>query len=211
MPSSWVDISNMALARIGVSTRVTSLEASDKASVACNTAIFNCRDAVLEGWDWKCASQRSPSLTKDAATPPFGFANRYLLPDNPYCLVVREFRPSTYDYVIEGRYLLTDADSDIDDIFIRYTSSVDDPAAIPPLCAKAIAWRMAAEICNQLVQGNSNTGQAAILKEYMLIIEEAQGAEQQHGKDHNEDGPSITTSSDDTDCWVKAGAGYVTW
>ena len=211
MPLSWVDISNMAVARIGVSTRVVSLDATDKVSLACNTAIFPCRDAVLEGWDWKCVSVRSPALTKDATSPSFGFANRYLLPSKPYCLVVREFRPSNYDYVIEGRYLLTDADSDTDDIFIRYTSSTDDPSVLTTLCAKAIAWRMASEICNQLVQGNANTGQAQIMKEYMAIIEEAQGANQWQDKDHNEDGPSVTSSTSDKDSWVKAGTGYTTW
>jgi hypothetical protein len=188
MPLSWEDISNMAAARIGVSSRVTSLENNDKLSIACNTAIFSCRDATLQDWDWKCASTRV-QLTKDPVPPAFGFKNRYLLPTVPYCLVVREMRPHFYNYVIEGRYLLTDADSDHENVFIRYTASIDDLSSIDVLCLKAIAYRMAAEICNLFVQGNAATGQAAIMKEYLMILEEAEGANQWNDKNHDEDAP----------------------
>ena len=208
MSLSWVDISNMALSRIGVSTRVTDLTNNDKSSVTCNTFIYTCRDAVLEGWDWKSVSTRA-QLTKDATVPidsaAGGFLNRYLLPSNPYCLVVREMLHSSYNWVVEGRYLLTDADSGTEDIFIRYTASTGDPSLLTALCAKAIAWRMAAEICNSFVQGNVATGQAAIMKEYYMIIEEAQGANQYFDKNHDEDGPSVFDSTSDYDSWTAAG------
>jgi hypothetical protein len=204
----------MALSRIGTSSVITSLDNNDKASVACNAAIYTNRNAVLEGWDWKSVSTRI-QLTKDATPPAFGFKNRYLLPEKPYCLKVREMRPHRYDWVIEGRYLLTDADSDLESVFIRYTASTDDPSILTALCAKAIAWRMAAEICNKFVQGNAVTGQQSIQKEYLMIIEEAQGANQWEDKSHDEDsgysGDGLFRGHGHGDDWVKSGTSRSTY
>ena len=208
MSLSWEDVANMGYGRIGISSRVTSLTGSDKASIVANSNLLPCRDEVLEGWDWKAASARA-QLTKDPTPPAFGYANRYMLPASPFCLVVREFRPQGIDYVIEGRYLLTDADSDTDDVFIRYTSSVDDPSMLSALCLKAIAWKFAAAVCNTFVQGNAATGQPAILKEYMLIIEEAQGSNQWLDFNHDEDSPATSTTQNDE--WAKGGTSVATW
>ena len=190
MPVSWVDIANMALGRIGTSSRVTDLTASDKASVTMNATMPTTAQSVLEGWDWKSVSTRT-QLTKDATPPVFGFKNRYLLPADPYCLVVREFRPHSYDWATEGRYLLSNADSSQQPVFIRYTSFPTDPGVLTALCAKAIAWRLAAETCNVFVQGNSQTGQTAIMREYQMVIEEAQGANQWLDRNHDEDAPYL--------------------
>jgi len=211
MPLSWEDVANMAVGRIGISSRVTSLQATDKTSVLMNAAIFPCRDSVLEGWDWKCVSTRA-QLTKDASSPLFGFKNRYLLPSDPYCLVVREMHPCNLNYVIEGRYLLTDADSDVSPIYIRYTASTDDPSVLTALCLKAIAWRLAAENCNAFIQGNAATGQSAIMREYMLLIEEAQGANQWHDKNHDSDAPyNDEELLHNRNSWVRGGTGTVTY
>jgi hypothetical protein len=185
MPVSWVSISNMALRRIGVDTYVTNLESgTDKVSIACATSFEAARDEVLEGWDWKCAAARA-ILVKDAVAPVFGFACRYLLPEDPYCLVVREMHPCIADYVIEGRYLLTNVDSAEHAVKIRYTGRITEPGQLTALLARAIAWNLAAKISPSLNKGKEV--QPAIMKEYGLIIEEAQSKNQQYDKDHNED------------------------
>jgi hypothetical protein len=174
----------MALQRIGVSTLLTSFSGTDKVTLACVNSWESCRDAVLETWDWKCASARA-QLSQQTTTPIFGPTFSYPLPTQPYCLKVREMRPHIASYVIEGRNLLTYVDSTKDPVYIRYTGRVTDPGQLDTLVAKTIAWRIAAEIGNFLIREKGLIKE--ILGEYELIIEEAQAKNQYSGKDHNEE------------------------
>jgi len=199
MALSWVSICNMALRRIGKGSLITSLAGTDKESVACNDAYEAARDAVLEDFDWKCASYRK-ALTQDSSTPAFGWDYQYSLPTTPWCLVVREIYPEEADYVVEGRKLLTDQDNDDEDLCIRYTKRVTDPTELSNLCAKAIAWRIAAEISYHITQSNSMVDQ--IMKEYYLILDEAKRSNQEYDKNHDEDAPSSDRGNVD---WINAG------
>lgn len=185
MSLDWVRVCNMALRRIGTKDVILSLSGTDKASITCNDAYEAVRDAVLEDFDWKCASYRE-ALAQDTTTPVFGWGYKYNLPSSPYCLVVREIYPESVDYEIEGRTLLTDYDnSGGEDLCIRYTKRLANPAELSTLCAKAIAWRLAAEMCYYFVQ--SSTLQQTIFQEYQAILEEAKISNQQYDKNHDED------------------------
>ena len=66
------------------------------------------RRAVLRGHVWNCASKRV-LLSPDATPPAFGYANRFLLPSDWLRTVAIGRDPrDRYDYVTEGRYLLSD-------------------------------------------------------------------------------------------------------
>jgi hypothetical protein len=186
-PVSWVSICNMALTRVGVSEQIQNLNAdasASKTTIYCANNWENCRDSVLESWDWKCASARA-QLNQSAATPVFGPEFSYPLPTQPYCLKVREMRPHIADYQIEGRNLVTCVDSTITPVYIRYTARVTDPTQLDALCTRAIAWLLAATIGPML---NKEKGLAtALLQEYELIIQEAKTKNQVSDKDHNED------------------------
>jgi hypothetical protein len=184
MPQSWESICNTAIARCGISSRIVNLQTDNsKASNLCLASYESCRDAVLEGWDWNFASTRA-ILVQSATPPAWGYSHQYVLPTN--CLVVRQINPSV-DWKVEGRMLLTHFDNTNYSLKARYTASIVDPTVIPSLCAKAMAWRIAAEICPSLV--NIQNLQASIMKEYMMIIEEAQSANQSSQQDHNMDVP----------------------
>jgi len=196
MALDWIKVCNMGLRRIGTKDVISSLSGTDKASIACNDAYEAVRDAVLEDFDWKCASYRE-ALSKDTEAPAFGWDYKYNLPSSPYCLVVRGIYPESVDYEIEGRTLLTDYDnSGGEDLYIRYTKRLSNPAELSTLCAKAIAWRLAAEICYHFVQ--SSALQQTILQEYQAILNEAKMSNQQYDKNHDEDAPSIGE-------WIRAG------
>jgi len=199
MALDWVKICNMALRRIGTKDVISSLDGTDKISVACNDAYEAVRDAVLEDFDWKCASHRK-ALAQDINTPAFGWDYQYNLPTSPYCLVVRDICPEETDYEIEGRLLLTDYDNADEDLYIRYTKRISNPAELSTLCAKAIAWRLAAEICYHFVQ--SSTLQQTIREEYRIILNEAEMSNQQCDKNHDEDAPSSDTGNTE---WINAG------
>jgi hypothetical protein len=222
MPQSWVSICNKSIYRIGLSSFITNLQKDDtKVSRACLANYESIRDEVLEGWDWKCAVGRAV-LVKDTTAPAFGYKFRYLLPENPYCLVPREMRPHGVDYVIEGRYLLTNIDSDITPVMIRYTARIEDPTLLTALVAKCIAYRLAAEIAPAL--STVLNLQASIMKEYIGFAEEAEAKNQMYDFDHNSDVPwtnlngvyrngvfvgiddhTIELLQDNQDNWVNAG------
>jgi len=189
----------MALHRIGSTATITDLSNTDKASVICNDAYEAVRDAVLEDFDWKCASYRKV-LAQNATAPAFGFDYQYDLPTNPWCLVVRESYPETY-YEIEGRLLLNDFDNTDEDFYIRYTKRVTDPTELTFLCAKAIAWRLAAEVCYAVVQTASL--QKTIFDEYRLILDEAMRSNQQFDSGTDERQNSSTNGGNAE--WINAG------
>jgi hypothetical protein len=186
MPISWVSIANMGLRRIGVSSVVTSLAGTDKASTVFNDTYEAARDAVLEDFDWSCASTRAV-LAMSTTTPAYDWLYQYALPSSPWCLVVREMYPVTSDYVVEGRNLLTNQDNFSDIVAIRFTARLNDPTLFSAKLAKAIAWRWAAENCYAFVQGIQL--QNTILKEYMAILNEAESADAYQNKNHDEDAP----------------------
>jgi hypothetical protein len=194
MALDWVKVCNMALRRIGTKDVISSLNGTDKASITCNDAYEAVRDATLEDFDWKCASWRE-ALSKDPIAPVVGWLYKYNLPSTPWCLVVREIYPESVDYEIEGRTLLSDYDNAGGDLYIRYTRRLANPAELSTLCAKAIAWRLAAEICYHFVQ--SSTLQQTIFQEYQSILEEAKLSNQTWDKNHDED-PSNGE-------WIRAG------
>jgi len=198
MALTWVGICNMALGRIGITTVITDLSNTDKASVVCNDAYEACRDAVLEDFDWKCAAYRK-ALVQNATAPAFGFDYQYDLPSTPYCLKVREIYP-VVDYKIEGRLLLTDYDNTSADLYIRYTKRITDPTDLETLCAKAIAWRIAAERCYAFVQ--ASTLQEKIFAEYRIILDEAMRANQQQDTNNDEKQNSSIYGNAE---WISAG------
>jgi len=168
--------------RLGVAELITSFASTNKVTILCNANWESARDAVLESWDWKCASARA-QLTQLTATPIYGPLFAYPLPTTPYCLKVREMSPRVANYQIEGRNLLTDVDSTVDDIFIRYTARVTDPTQLDNLVARAISLRLAVDIGYALVREKGLVER--IDAEYYEALEEAQSKNQAGGKDHN--------------------------
>lgn len=144
MPSK-TDIANMALHRVGAQ-RIMDLSDADSKSARVLRDFFE--PAIREVGrlaEWQCLKDRA-TLTQLTDTPAFGWDYAYQLPATFLRLVklngvAYRGEPSD-DHEIEGRRLLTDADTaDIE--FIAYK---EETADYDPLFVKAVVAKLAAEI-----------------------------------------------------------------
>jgi hypothetical protein len=141
--ASKVSISNDALIRVGADTIISMTEDTEQARV-CNQVFDDCLDAVLQAHDWNFATERA-ILSQQATGPLFGYTYKYLLPTNPYCLKVLELE-GAYEYKVEGRYLMTDADT----AEISYIARVSDLNKLSPLFRQTLSLYIASQVCYTL-------------------------------------------------------------
>lgn len=190
----WVDVCNMALDRLGEDP-ITALTDAIKTAEACNRNYEQARDEVLQAWSWSSARYRK-ALTADTTAPEWGWDYRYALPSTPYCLRLISIE-NGYEYALEGRWIMTD---EADGLNILYTKRITDPAELDPFLAKAIALRLAADICRHIVP--SSTLKNDLLEELERIVLEAKiiGACQEYND--YEDKPSSDTGNAE---WITEG------
>lgn len=148
--ASVVDICNRALSRIGAA-RITSINDSVKPAKACNSAYTMVRDEVLRAHPWNCTVTRA-TLAPLSASPEYEYGYQYQLPSD--CLRLLEVDNDDYDYVIEGRKILTDYGSVLN---IKYQKQETDPQQYDSLLVSVIAARLAWEICEELTQSRTKT------------------------------------------------------
>lgn len=143
MAISEVKICNMALTKLGADTIMALTDDSDNAR-ACNMMYEALRDEILRGYPWNFAINRA-TLAQLTAAPAYGYDHAYQLPSSPYCLRVLELyeeRDSGSDWHVEGRTLVTDADT----ARIKYVQRVTDPTYFDAAFTEAFAARLAAEM-----------------------------------------------------------------
>ena len=183
MPSV-VDICNEAMDLLGAAT-ITSLTENSKEARLCNRRYETVRDHVLRAHPWNCAITRK-ALAKDSEAPAFGFKNQFTLPTDPYCLRVISLwnalvdnEVSAYDsqimYKIEGRKIITDADS----CKITYIARVTDSEQFDTLLSSTIAHRLAAETAYAIT--GSNGVSQAMMALYDQRLKEARGMDAMEG------------------------------
>lgn len=153
--SSTVEICNMALARIGHSERIASLEEKSKAARVCKLFFDQVRDYVLRDCDWPFAT--AYKVLADLGSPPLNWQFRYQYPND--CLKARyinvpgirlmgEEQMITYQIAAgsNGRVILTD----MPQAELVYTLAITDPLLFDPMFVSALAWRLASEIAMPL-------------------------------------------------------------
>lgn len=142
-----VDICNRALTKVG-DDRITSLTDGTKAASVCNHAYEFVRDSVLRSSVWNCTVTRA-TLAPLSSTPDHTYKYEYQLPSE--CLKIVEV-DTTYDWVVEGRKILTDEGTTLK---IRYQQRVTDPNQYDSALFELIATTLAYEICETLTQSNT--------------------------------------------------------
>jgi hypothetical protein len=143
MATSWIEVVNGALVRLGVPT-IISLDDDVKAAQVAKVRLNPCRDTVLRLHPWNCAQKRI-TLAAETTAPAFGWDASFPLPVD--CLRVLRLEGGV-PYEIEGRRILADADS----IDLVYVAAVDDVTRLDTLCAECIAAYLAADLANTLLQ-----------------------------------------------------------
>lgn len=160
MISSETDIANLALGHLGEGS-IQSMDGDTMPARACALHYDSNRDATLRAHRWNFAVTRV-ELSELADAPLFGWEHQFELPGD--CLRVLEFNDSeegdwiTAPYIIEGRKLLTDADT----AELVYVKRVTDVSQFDSLFVEALALRLAVKLTESI---RGTTGKTAELTE----------------------------------------------
>jgi hypothetical protein len=197
--STVITICNMALARIGVSSYISSLtEASNEAR---NCALFYepMRDFVLRDHPWNFAKKRV--RLADAGTPPPEWGFKYAYPSD--CIKVRHIvspgfinprndQRVQYEVAHEnGQRVIY---SNQDQAELVYTMRVTDPTIYDPMFTSALAYLLASEIAMPLSVQPAVADQAR--KAYSQTVSMASAATQSESFEGPEPVSELITTRD---------------
>lgn len=105
MATAEVRICNRALARVGQTQQITSLDQANSVARACKALFADSRDATLEAHDWPFARRRSTlAAITDGERGDFAFA--YTLPDD--CIAPRFLEPAVSIDDVDDDQVLVD-------------------------------------------------------------------------------------------------------
>ncbi len=154
---SEVTICNQALTALGSASGlntgfITSLQDNTREAQLCALWYPSARDAVLHDGAWTFATKRA-ALVADATAPEWGYSTRFLLPTDVFHVFEmyedpEDPNPSIKRWEIEGDYLL----ADLEKVWIRYITRVEDTTRYRPLFTQALVYRLAMELAIPIVQ-----------------------------------------------------------
>lgn len=158
-------ICNMAIIPLGC-TRIHDIDDDDtEHAVLCRLYYDEIVDEILRAHEWNRAIwyQSLAELSEDDDDYLLDdyeeYNYQYSLPTDPYCLRPLEIPEHRgVDYEIVGRYLLCNLET----VVLKYIKRITDPAQFDPLLAKAISYRLAADLA--LTITNLKTSRDDLLK-----------------------------------------------
>jgi hypothetical protein len=159
--SSWTQICNRALGRLGSET-VADLNDGTKNAEYCLRFLPEALEHILGQWDFKF-SRRRIMLARLEERPAFGWAYQYALPKDCVRLVSVGEEAGTVPYQAENGMLLTDAEERP----VIYIARPDDPTQMPQSIRKAVSTHLAYLLSTALTSNEQLTA---------LIVSEAKGA-----------------------------------
>lgn len=181
MALSQVQVTNMALAKVGAEYISSMTEGAKEATYA-NIFWESCRDTLLESYPWNFATERA-SLARLAGSPVWQYDCKYQLPND--CLRVRDISvdgdfesTKTVDYRIEGRTLVTNETT----VYIKYTKKVTDTSYWPPTFVRLFVCDLAALLSEPLAAMSTDQKQL-ILQEREMCLNEAKERDFEEGYD----------------------------
>lgn len=168
MSATKIEVVNTALYRVGAESIQALTDSNDRARVA-NALWSQVQDATMRSHPWNCLKSRA-SLAADATAPAFGYAYRYLLPVDPYCLRIIRTGNKRDLYKLEGRYVLTD---EVAPLNLLYVGRIVDVSQWDAELENAVAIRLAAEICVPLRGDQASARANALWELYANMVREA--------------------------------------
>jgi len=145
-PISKTTLCNLALSMVG-EQEIQDIDAqSGKNEQICSLLYEEVLEQVLQDHPWNFATFRK-ELAEDLEDPVFGYEHAFLLPTDPRCLQVL-FTEEKADWKIEGRKLVTDADT----ATIAYIGAIEDPNDIPPLVRRVFYLSMAQQMSYRMTE-----------------------------------------------------------
>jgi hypothetical protein len=188
--SSDIEICNIALSRIAVTSAITSFTERSKEAEQCRVFYAPLRDLVLQAFPWPFAE--SSVALADIGSPAPGWRYRYRYPAN--CLKVRDIvqpgwrGPLTADqeipykvgYDTGGRVIHTDQPEAV----CRFTFRVEDSTFFDPQFADVLAWRLAMDLALPLSARQELQQFAA--QQYQMALTIAEGSAFEESQDSPE-------------------------
>lgn len=171
MASSQVQVVNLALTALG-QDRVISIDDDVEIARVIRSIWDLTLDCVLADHPWKFAVLRT-TLPSIASAPAFGWSLQYALPEaclrlvqvgDDWVFYTGEF-PS---FELESGKILTDLAAPLR---VRYVQRVTNVGLWPPLFARAVAMRLAADACEKLTNSTAKGEKAEA--EYAIAIKMA--------------------------------------
>lgn len=163
--ASDVDICNLALAYLGDTATVATLDPPEGSAQAGHCSRFYpvARDALLEMHPWGFTVARA-TLALLTATPPSSWLYAYAVPADAVGLLAVLDPETGDDYSFSGLYTpqpfqvetLDGADviyTNVENAVLRYTTLVTDTSKFSPLFVEALAWFLAAKLAGPLLKG----------------------------------------------------------
>lgn len=186
--ASEIDICNLALAHLGDTATVSSINPPDPSAQAQHCARFYpiARDALLEKHSWGFATKRQPLALLGTAvdgTAPTEWAYSYALPSDAINILAVLPSDAVDDYSTGlnygnmlqaqgGNYIPqpfdceTDAEgrgvvyTDQENAMLRYTGVVSDTARFSPLFVLALSWNLASMLAGSIIKGDAGAAEA---------------------------------------------------
>ena len=165
--ASEVDICNVALAHLGDTGTIASIDPPEGSAQAEHCARFYpmARDTLLELHDWNFATRRISGAAVAPETTAWAYAyakpNKALKvfavlpPDADDDNVGTLGQPNTEPFVVEtdssGREIIY---TNIEDAVLRHTVRVTDPTRFPPLFIETLTWKLAAMLAGPVIKGD---------------------------------------------------------
>lgn len=179
--TSEVSICNLALAYLGDSATVSSINPPEGSAQADHCARFYpiARNSLLEMHAWGFSTKRitlallgsgapaweysymqpSDALNIIAVLPPDAIDDYSQVAPNNNTSDMSAYSPQAFSCEIDGSgnaVILTDQE----DAVLRYTSVVDDPTKFSPLFVLALSWHLAAMLAGPLIKGSEGAAEA---------------------------------------------------
>lgn len=180
--ASEVDIANLALARLGDSATVSSMNPPDGSSQAEHCARFYpiARDSLLDMHEWGFATKRVILAQLTNAWPQWAYS--YAVPSDSMTLLAVLAPNSTDDYssglvlsetlsgavntgsgIYTPQEFVTEADANGNEVIytnqvnatLRYTARVTDTTKFPPLFVDALGWLLASNLAGPVLKGDA--------------------------------------------------------
>lgn len=158
MPTSEVEIANMALAHCGITSYIGNFTTEDTNEAnTCRLFFDQVRDVLLETLPWNFAKRRV--ALQDIGSPPDEWVYRYQYP-NTCMLAIEIINPSVRTESVEekvpfaiedqddatGRCILTDEQNAI----LLYNHKIENIALYTPSFSQALAFGLAAHVATPL-------------------------------------------------------------
>lgn len=200
--ASAVDICNLALANLGDTANVTSINPPEGSAQAERCAQYYpiALATVLEQHEWGFATKREAlAAHRDNDRENWGFC--YSLPstcikiieltNHPFPQIPPEFAKRNYDYEIginnkKQKCLYTN----LENAFIRYISSVDE-SFFPASFVMAVSWKLASMLAGPILKGAEGANMTTHCeKMYMLWLNNAANLDASQHKEMPESIPN---------------------